>query len=490
MLLTEEDLRKIVRKTIIEENDSKLLKEFEIGRVTGGVQYEMCDLSGIPDMFWTYFDAVKSNKQEKVVEKIDKDIKIAKRNLKESKKSQIKKLDDLKEQKKDFNEEIDAQINDLKNKSPDDENKSSFLSWGEKAYDAAMKKISGFSFDIPDVYDFLSGEDEDGSGSIFSADDESSFGTVNEGFFDLIISDERKIKNLEKSRKKTNKKMDKEIKKLQDSIANSKFQKEIDNLEKEKEQLNEPGMWESISNTLEEHSVFRILEPFASIGGNIIASSLMGLSSGDCDRIKDAIADFLFTIGQFRGVPIEKATIRNAAGAAKKSNSNKDKSDSSLGTLEEFFETFHDGMVKNRIVDADQRKKISTSSNKPKNITDFELDLFELIANDEYRKFSSLIGKERLTSKTMQNEIKSAKDILKDFIEELRKNDSSFSVLGGKFARLINVDDKRDKGRGDRAQKYVLAKNFPYDKFFDKSKNLNVIIAHEIKTLISNLELD
>ena len=94
MILKEEKLRRLIRKQLIQ--DKQLIQEFEMGGISGGVGFEMCDLSGIPDMFWNFFSALKEGNKKKFTQ-----------TYRES----IQELDEKIEKE---TEDIDKEINALK----------------------------------------------------------------------------------------------------------------------------------------------------------------------------------------------------------------------------------------------------------------------------------------------------------------------------------------------------------------------------------------
>ena len=191
---------------------------------------------------------------------------------------------------------------------------------------------------------------------------------------------EAKINQIKEAEKGAIAKIDKKIKKLEDKKASNKNFKKKEDFEKKIKKLDDERWFERLSRELATHPIFSMLTP----GMNIAASAVLGLSKQDCDRIKQAVADFLMILSSLFGVPVERSTIeRLNSGSSGDANTATGTNLLSNKTLEK---DFHNSMKKSRGINDAQRKAINLSEERPDDLSEFDLDLFEIIANEEYQK--------------------------------------------------------------------------------------------------------
>ena len=281
----------------------------------------------------------------------------------------------------------------------------------------------------------------------------------------------QKIKDVQQS---TIAKIDKQIKKLEDKKSRNKNFKKKEDFEKKIKELDDDGVFKKLSEKLATHPIFSILTP----GMNIAASAVLGLSKQDCDRIKQAVADFLMILSSLLGVPVERSKIeRLSSGSGDSKNKEKGPGLLSNRILEK---DFHNSMKKSRGINDAQRKAINLSEDRPDDLSEFDLDLFEIIANEEYQKYSA----------DLKADIKSAKDTFKDFKYEIGKNNSSFDELTSKMSRIIQISDASDSNREERVKRLLLSKNFPWKNYFEDSRDMSKFIEGKIKHILDELEID
>lgn len=619
MILKEEKLRQLIRKQLIQ--DRHLIKEFEMGGISGGVGFEMCDLSGIPDMFWNFFSALKEGNKEKFTQSYRESIQELDEKIGKETKDIDKKIDKLKREKqalinrsqsavKTLSQPVTINKSDILDKAAHDpaldgtgayraikalfdlgafddtglkvesfnrnnkvllkeeeEVSSSFPYIEYETFELAcelvaaensdgkfldsdsekleLAKIINYFFNVNnipaqidtgekssstmdfvksflgDAIDVLKDNDDDDAdidtASVDSAIDDE---TVNENIRlnedkipkwlkDLAIEKgpevwkyakdyfkksqdqkkteknkkeneafnmrpEAKINQIKETEKGAIAKIDKKIKKLEDKKSRNKNFKKKEDFEKKIKELDDDGVFKKLSEHLATHPVYAILTP----GMNIAASAVLGLSKQDCDRIKQAVADFLMILSSLLGVPVERSTIERL-----NSGSGSDKSTTTGGSLlgnETLEKDFHNSMKKSRGINDAQRKAINLSEDRPDDLSEFDLDLFEIIANEEYQKYSA----------DLKANIKSAKDKFKDFKYEIGKKDSSFDELTSKMSRIIQISDASDSNREERVKKLLLSKNFPWKNYFEDSRDMSKFIEDKIKHILDELEID
>tara|TARA_B100000035_G_scaffold200075_2_gene171102 strand:+ start:10317 stop:11381 length:1065 start_codon:yes stop_codon:yes gene_type:complete len=207
--------------------------------------------------------------------------------------------------------------------------------------------------------------------------------------------------------------------------------------------------------------------------------SMMGFRKSTCDNIKLVAKTALNqVIAPLLGANIDTSW---AADVKKSPRNNKNTGGKSYedSTYQDFPIDFSKNLFQNNLIDRSLRKELVTYFDYEKySLTNFDLDMFELYANDSYVNLSK-------NKKLSKDETNTAKHKIKFIKDEFKEKGVSFKAIRAVLGRYLDLDE----AQSSRVNNYIkFLENFPFEDYFKDSSECQKFINHRFAVLLKFLK--